>query len=197
LLPPSRRANPGSLDEFDNFRQTALIPDALRIGRPSKRSNDLAAFIEARTLQNPSLSGPNLANEIATEFGLNVSRTTINLIQKGLRFKYRPARHNQALTEAHKAARVVFCWKMLRMADSLPKIHFSDESRSVLGGDKRWTWYREGENNPAASISSVKCPPSVTVFAVVGIGFKSDLLLVDGSIDTDQCLLIVWGLSMY
>jgi hypothetical protein len=31
------------------FHQTALIPDALRIGRPSKRSNDLATFLEAGT----------------------------------------------------------------------------------------------------------------------------------------------------
>jgi hypothetical protein len=83
------------------------------------------AFIEARTLQDPSLPGPNLANEIATEFGVNISRTTSNLIRKGLRFKYRPVRYNQALTERHKAAGVAFYRKMLDMARSLPKIHFS------------------------------------------------------------------------
>jgi hypothetical protein len=86
--------------------------------------NDLTAFLEARTLQDPSLSGPNLANKIATEFGVNVFRTTINLIRKGLRFKYRPVRHNQALTERHKAARAAFYRKMLDMARSLLKIHF-------------------------------------------------------------------------
>jgi hypothetical protein len=74
---------------------------------------------------------------------------------------------------------------MLGMTRSVPRIHFSDESRIVLGGEKRWIWYREGEDNPAASISSVKFLPSVMAFAVIGIGFKTDLLLVEGSIETD------------
>jgi transposase len=168
------------------FHRSGVIPGALRIGRPSKRSSDLVAFVEARTLQSPSMSSSALSDEIATEFGVHVSRTTVNNIRKGLRFKYRPLRHNQALTDLHKLNRLEFCRKMLRMPESLPLIHFSDESRLILGDDKRWIWYRHGEDNPGASISSVKFPASVMIFAVIGIGFKSDLLLVDGSIDTDR-----------
>jgi hypothetical protein len=67
-------------------------------------------------------------------------------------------------------------------------MHFSDESRIVLGDNKRWIWYREDEDNPAALISYVNFAPSVMVFAVVEIGFKSDLLLVEGSIDPDRYL---------
>jgi hypothetical protein len=103
-------------------------------------------------------------------------------------FKYRQARRNQALTETHKTARMAFCWKMLGMARSLPKIHFLDESRIDLGGDKRWIWFRKGDDNPAVSISFVKFPPPVMVFAVIGITFKSDLLLVEGSIAIDRYL---------
>jgi hypothetical protein len=57
-----------------------------------------------------------------------------------------------------------------------------------LGGDKRWIWYREGEDNGSASISSIKFPPSVMIFAVIGIGFQSNFLLVEGSINTDRSL---------
>jgi hypothetical protein len=172
------------------FHQTTLIPKALKIGRPSKRSNDLTAFIEARTLQDLSLSGPNLANESATEFGVNVSRTTINLIRKGLRFRYHSAWHNQAGIEMHEAVRVALCRKTLSMARFLPKIPFSHELRIVLGGDKRWIWYCEGEDNPAALKLSIKFPPSVMVFAVIGIDFKSDLLFVEGSIDLEGSLCL-------
>jgi hypothetical protein len=35
-------------------------------------------------------------------------------------------------------------------------------------------------------MSSIKFPPSIIVFVVIGIGFESDLTLVVGSIHTDQ-----------
>jgi hypothetical protein len=56
----------------------------------------------------------------------------------------------------------------------------------VLGDDKGWIWYRAGEDNPEASITSRKFPESLMVFAVIGVGFKSDLLVVQGTTDTDQ-----------
>jgi transposase len=125
---------------IQDFRRSGLIPDALRIGRPSKRSSELTIFIESRTLEDPRLSAPELVREIESDFGVKVSRTTLTTIRKGLRFKDRPPRHNQLLTEAHLAGRVEFCRKMLEMPDSLAKIHFSDESRVVLGDDKQWIW---------------------------------------------------------
>jgi hypothetical protein len=94
--------------------------------------------------------------------------------------------HVQLLTDRDIADRMDFCRKYLQMSDSLPLIHFSDESRIVLGDDKRWVWYRRGENNPSANVSSAKFPPSLMVFAVIGIGYKSRLLLVDGTINTEK-----------
>jgi hypothetical protein len=168
------------------FHRSEVIPGPLRIGRPRKRSSDLIAFVEARMLQSPSMSSSALSDEIATEFGVHLSRAIVNSICKGLRFKCRPVRHGQALNDSHKLSRLEFCPKMLSIPESLSLIHFSDESRLVLGDDKQWIWYRHGEDNPSASISSVKFPASIMIFAVIGIGFKSDILLVDGSIDTDR-----------
>jgi hypothetical protein len=34
-------------------------------------------------------------------------------------------------------------------------------------------------------MSSIKFPPSIMVFAMIWIGFESDLMLVERSIDTD------------
>jgi hypothetical protein len=70
--------------------------------------------------------------------------------------------------------------------ESLDKIYFSDQSRIVLGSDKQWVWYRRGEEIPSASIATHKFPPSRMIFAVIGPGYKSKLLLVDDSIDSDK-----------
>jgi hypothetical protein len=57
------------------FHRSDVSPKGLRIGRPSKRSSGLVAFIEGRTLQDPWSSAPELANEITGEFGIEISRT--------------------------------------------------------------------------------------------------------------------------
>jgi hypothetical protein len=75
---------------------------------------------------------------------------------------------------------------MLSMREVLPRIHFSDESRVVLGDDKEWTRYRADDDNPEASFTPKKFPESLMVFAVIGVGFKSDLAVVQPTIDTDQ-----------
>jgi hypothetical protein len=60
------------------------------------------------------------------------------------------------LTAWNVADDVVFCEKMLSMTSMLPKIHFSDESRVIIGDDEGWIWSRAGEENPEASIAVKK-----------------------------------------
>jgi hypothetical protein len=45
-------------------------------------------------------------------------------------------------------------------------------------------WYGKEEDKPKVSVSFIKYRPPVIVFPVIGIGFKSDLMLMEGSIDT-------------
>jgi transposase len=168
------------------FHQSRIILEALRIGRPQKRRSELVDLIEARTLGGRSISAVDLSREIKETHGVTVSRTTANTIRKGLRFKYRPPQHHQMLTPRHVTERIAFWEKMLSMHEVLPRIHFSDESRLVLGDDKGWIWYRAGEDNPEALIASRKFPESLMVFAFIGIGFTSDLLVIQETIDTDQ-----------
>jgi hypothetical protein len=42
------------------FHETSLIANALRIGRLSKRTRELAGLVDARMIQDPSLSGKSL-----------------------------------------------------------------------------------------------------------------------------------------
>jgi hypothetical protein len=58
--------------------------------------------------------------------------------------------------------------------------------RVDLGDDRRWIWYRAGEDNPEASVSLKKFPESLMIFAVIIIDLKSDLFR--RNIDIDQYL---------
>jgi hypothetical protein len=60
------------------FHHSGIIPNPVRIGRPSKRSSALAAFNEARTLQQPSLSASHLVNEITLDFRIDISARTMD-----------------------------------------------------------------------------------------------------------------------
>jgi hypothetical protein len=81
------------------------------------------------------------------------------------------------------------------MPNVLSLIHFSGESRVVLGDDKGRASYGAGEDNPEALISSIKYLPSLVVFAIIGVGFKSDLLLVEGTINADRDIQTLCELS--
>jgi hypothetical protein len=96
--------------------------------------------------------------------------------------------HDQKLAEIQIMNRLHFCKKKINFPDSLSMIHFSDESRFVLGDDKKWIWDRKGEDNPSASISTNKFPQGIMVFAVIVIDYKSRLLIVNESIDMDKYL---------
>jgi hypothetical protein len=75
---------------------------------------------------------------------------------------------------------------MLANPGWLPLIHFSNESGFVLGDDKRWVWYGRGEENESAMHTIGKVPPSVMIFGVIGLGYKSKLLFVERTIDAEK-----------
>jgi transposase len=173
-----------------DFQATGIIPAPLHPGRPPKVTQVILDFINIRTLQSASLSGTQLANEIRNRYHISLSRATIDFQSKLIGFHYQPARHIQELRTYQVIARIEFCQRMLANPGWLPLIHFSDESRFVLGDDKRWIWYRRGEENDSAAHSTQKFPPSLMVFAVIGIGYRSKLLFVDGTIDADRYIYI-------
>jgi transposase len=169
------------------FLLTGRIPSPARRGRPTKASNIVLDFIDVRTVQDARQSSQRLSDEMRATLGIEISHDTITRIRHKLNFKYQPPRHIHALNDVQIRSRIDFCQKMLQMRpESLGLIYFSDESRIVLGSDRQWVWYRRGEENESANVATGKFPPSLMIFAVVGIGYKSKLLLVDGSIDTDK-----------
>jgi transposase len=168
------------------FDSTGFAPPPLPRGRPHKVTKAILDFIDIRTLQTAHVSSAALATEISDRFHVSLGKTTVDVKRKLMGFGYQPPRHTQELKPEHKEYRVEFCDQMCNNPDWLPLIHFSDESRFVLGDDKRWVWYRRGEENESATHTTRKFPPAVMIFGVIGIGYKSKLLFVDGTIDTDR-----------
>jgi hypothetical protein len=99
--------------------------------------------------------------------GRSIDPSSITRHKKLMGFRYQPPRHTPELRQEHVEARVAFAEQMLAHPGWLPRIHFSDESRFVLGDDKRWVWYRRGEENDSAMRSTQKFPPSVMIFGVI------------------------------
>jgi transposase len=171
-----------------DWQSSGIIPEPARIGRKPKVNRAIRDYIEVRTLQEAGLAGRDLVDEIDERYKIHLSTDTVWLIRRQLNFKYRRARHVQILSPEHKQNRVAFCEQMLRPEQEpwLPKSCFSDECRIILGDDKQWVWYRAGEGNPSANCETRKFPSSLMIFAVIGMGFRSKILFVIGSIDATK-----------
>jgi transposase len=174
------------VNALKSYQNTGLVPEPLSRGPRKKITKAILDFIDIRTLQNARLSNTQLVADIKARFHVDLHRTTVSEKRKLMGFRYQPPRHTQQLTQAHIDARREFCKFMLASPAWFPLIHFSDESRFVLGDDKRWVWYRRGEENESATVSTQKYPPSLMVFAVIGPNYKSKLLFVRGTINTPK-----------
>jgi hypothetical protein len=148
---------------------------------------DVKDFVEVRTIQEARLGNSALLREIDRRFGKTISAKTVGRMRTKLHFDYRRPSHVQSLTESHKIDGLVFREAMLEWDDEmLESIYSSDESRVVLGTDNHWVSYRKGEDNPSANVETLRSPGGLVVFGVIGLGYKSRLLVVDGTINTDR-----------
>jgi hypothetical protein len=92
------------------------------------------------------------------------------------------------LTAWHTVDRTGVCTKMLAMREVLRTLRFLDESCVVLGGDRGSIWYRPGQDNSEVSITLRKFPRSLMIFGVIGTGFNSHFIVMEGTADANQYL---------
>ena len=76
-----------------------------------------------------------------------------------------------------------FCASVLGEFNAETPIIFSDESKFQLNANHQWVWTRRGEYNEHCFVDRTKFPSSIMVFGAIGIGYKSNLIIVDGTID--------------
>ena len=130
-------------------------PPEAKMGRPTKKTNDVAAFINQATFNDPYISGSDLHSQIDQTMHTSICPTTINEFRREIGFKYLPPLHEPLLTDIQVQKRISFCYSILLHRKELPFICFSDESRFSLGSDKRYLWRMRGKYNPKTVVHKV------------------------------------------
>ena len=171
------------------YKHNGTVPEKQPI-KPTKLTPEVLTIINTQILENAHLTLNNLQDIIKKKLDLSISLSTISIGLKRLKFYYKPPKHTQLLTPKQKSDRVAFAYTMLNMFYSslidFNDIIFSDESRFILGDDKRWVWRRRGENNPSIYKKEEKFPPSIMIYGAIGVNYKSKLVFVSGSIDSSK-----------
>ena len=167
------------------YKNTNEIMKPPKRGRKPTISENIKEYIEIRTLQDAALSSVKLASEINDKLACSISHQYVSQLRNDMKFRYTPQKHQQELTEKQIQARKIFCQKMLEQKYYLDKIAFSDESRFVFGKDSKWVWMKKGEYTKNSVYESKKFPQSVMVFAIISPGYKSKLVIIDGTVDQE------------
>ena len=171
------------------YKNTKTIPQPIPKEAP-KLNTRVLAQIHNMIFTDAHVTLETMQKTIAEKFEISIALSTIAKGYAKLKYQYKPPKHKQMLTPKQIADRVSFAYTMVSMFYSneidLSCIVFSDESRFVLGDDKRWVWRRRGENNPTSFKKSEKFPGSVMIYGAIGVQYKSKLIFVDGTIDAAQ-----------
>ena len=110
----------------------------------------------------------------------------MNRVEHLLNFKFLPPKVKQNLTQRQMQKRILFARRVLIDGITGDQIVFTDESRFVLGTDNRWVWRRRGEDIDEIYEKRDKFPDSIMIFAGVGKNFKSQLIIINGTVDANE-----------
>lgn len=159
--------------------ETGSPPSMGKIGRPTKKTKEIASLIVQETSDNPYISASDLQYSVSNKLHSSIGQTTINNFRNEIGFKFLPPLNEPLLTPQHIEKRINFCYSILKNRNNLPVIGFSDESRFSLGSDKRWLWRRRNERNPNTIIKKEKYAFSIMVWGMIGYGYKPPLYILD------------------
>lgn len=169
------------------LKTTGICPPDTVVLPPKKTPQCIALILSIREA-NRAISDQAIANRVSLQLGYPVSRTLVNEVCRKGGYKYKPMKNKPLLTPEHKRRRMAFAATLLRNQVEGRKIIFSDESRFVLGTDNRWVWTRSNDNSDQVYKETAKFPSSVMIFGAIGYNYKSKLVIIEGSVNTDRYL---------
>jgi hypothetical protein len=182
-----RSALSGTLGSIERSEQSATFTRLARYRLPGwrvSRKRFHKRFLSAKGSSVDSGAGDGDGRAIRNP----LARSSICAACGRLEFHFQRPHHVQELKNAHIASRVALCCQLLSQREYLSVVHFSDGSRFIRGDDKRWIWYRRGEQNDRPTGRIIKFPLSLMIFAVKGIGYKCHLPFVHRTVDAEQYL---------
>jgi transposase len=155
-------------------------------GPKPKFSEEIKFFNFAMTFNNPTLTGDSLARKILEEFNVEVSRSQINKIRVSQRFKYAKFIPVLNLNPSSMAKRVDFAMDILGKQIDHRKIIFSDEKWFLNSGVNGRCWRLRGVTTEEVCRTKKLHCEKVLVWGAVEYNFKSKLVVIDGSIDSES-----------
>ena len=170
-------------ETIDYFEKKHKIPDSPKLGRPTKLTDTILNTILMLTVENRFSNAYSISQQIL-EMGLGpIGQTTINKGRHILNLQYKPPKIRQLLTDIQKQTRLKYANSMLESGLDFSKIVFSDESRFCMTSDNRLRWFRSDDRDEQCYAEKEKFSYSVMVFGAIGLGFKSQLVICDKTID--------------
>jgi hypothetical protein len=182
---------------IDNHKLKQGLPLEHNVGRPVRISDEMKLRVVQMARENSNLSDQALAEKFTAENKLKIGKSTVNTIRHDANFFYGRGKRCPCLTPDQVMERLQFIqdWKG-RMYERIRRenltVIVTDESRICDGPDSKMIWRQRGcylftmmdPQNKYAHIS-------IMVWGAVGKGFKSKLVLIKGSINTDTYIQIL------
>ena len=150
-----------------------MVPKPKANHAPTKLTHEVLSAIHTMIYNDAHVTLETMQKSISQQFSMAISIASIQNGCKKLNYCYKPPQHTHLLTSKQMSDRVSFAYTLVHYYYSneidLTTIVFSDESRFVLGDDKRWVWRRYGERNVTAVVGSLKFPESIKIYGAISI----------------------------
>jgi hypothetical protein len=168
------------------------------VGRPSKVTREIRSKVITLALSDGNLSDKAIAALISAEASQKIGRSTVNTIRKSDKgWFYAHKKRCQRLKPEQVLQRRQFLvdWNGYMYKDIRDKnlvLLFSDESRICNGSDNKRVWRKRGYFTFNTMSQEDKFPTiSAMVWGAIGKGFKSKLVVIDGTVNTDTYLQVL------
>ena len=166
--------------------------EAQKKGRKPKYQENHIAYIIECTFLDPRASALAISQKFMIKFPtLKICEQSVRNVIKEHGYKYLSARKIQNLNEVQIAIRYNFALSLLNSFDADAEfwklLVFSDESRFCAASDSRvMVWRKVDDFRDAVCTSHVKFPVSCMVWGAIGVGFKSDLTFIEGTLNAND-----------
>ena len=174
---------------------TILNPSPIVHDRKLKEEHRI--YIHSRTITEPTISGDALAKELYDVFQIDVKGRTVNNYRKEMGLNFRPPIRSVYISPPAVTKRFNFTKFHLDQHNDFKNVVFSDESWFVLGKNSRWVWVDMHQITDKVLQNKVAHPPKVMIWGAVGYNYKSDLIIVKGTLNSENYIdQIIFGSNL-
>lgn len=184
-----------------NINQTSIklgisyntVKNAIENPSPKERTYETKVkeehivFIHSETLLKPDITGQELAQKLLEEFDLEITEQWVNEIRrKRLNLQFKPPLRSVFISDEAALKRYNWTSRHLQANSHFRNVVFSDESWFLLGRRKKWIWVDRYNLNENMFSKTQAHPPKVMIWGAIGWNFKSQIVIFDGSVNSER-----------